>query len=134
MEEAFDVQPWGTNEMIKWRNEELHDLSVEMESIADTMSTLASMVLEQGENLAVAADEVNRTEIYIQEATTSLQNSSRWQGRMRGMMLNGAVVLAATGLGCVGFLAGPIVGTISLTTGVVAAIAFVGARKVINRS
>lgn len=126
---AHDSLKWRTLEMIQWRNEEIQELSTDMSFIADTMDTLASMVHDQGMEIEVAVREVEKADVLIHDATHALERASHWQDRLRGFVVNGSVVLGAAGLGCAGFIAGPIVGTISLTAGLVAAIAFVGVRK-----
>lgn len=134
MDDSFDLRSkWRNEKMIKWRNEEILELSTEMDCISDTMATLASLVREQGESLDVAVREVEKAEVCVEEATSALRESARWQDRFRSTVANGAVVVLGTGLGCAGFLVGPVVGTITLAAGVAAAIAFVGVRKVINR-
>lgn len=119
-------------DVMRWRNEEMSMLEADIECVAQAMATLSTLVHDQGETLALAETEIETTVVNVQEATGSLERASTWQDRWRSIAVDTTLLIVGAGLGCVGFLGGPVVGALALTAGLTTSVAIVGARKVIK--
>lgn len=124
-----DLRNWRNQEMISWRNQEIREIDEDIEMISTSMATLSTMVAEQGEKINVCETQVSESSVHVQEAVDHVERASDWQERARSVLFDAAVVIGGTGLGCAGFLGGPLVGTVSFVTCVGAGVALVAARK-----
>ena len=110
------------------RNTEIRQIERDVSMIAEIMTDMATLVHVQGEELDVAADQVENATVNVSEAVRHLENSSELQSRFRkwvigagvisvGVMVTGGLLAVASlpiGLATMGI--GALGGAITVTT------------------
>lgn len=99
------------------RNAEIKKLSKEVEDLSEIMTDLSLMIYDQGESIDHVVNNVENTEIIINEAVESLEKTENYVNTNRKIYRNIVIVTSGLGLGALGFLGGPIIGAISILSG-----------------
>ena len=110
-------------------NSELQSLECELSQVGEIMQTLSAMVQEQGEQLAKATTHLDETEIYINEGIQSLAYAKEVTSELRGKLVDGITLGLTTLGGATGFLAGPLVGGLTLVSGITLGVSIIAARR-----
>ena len=111
------------------RNIEIQSLESELTQVEEIMQSLSSIVQGQGESLALADQHIEESTVHINEGVTSLAQAGRLTSEIRGKLIDG-VTLGVTILGgAVGFIAGPVVGSLTLTGGITLGASLVAIRR-----
>jgi hypothetical protein len=99
------------------RNAEIKKLSRDMEDISEIMTDLSLMISDQRESVEHVVNNVQNTEIIINEAVESLEKTENYVNTNRKIYRNIVIVTSGLGLGALGFLGGPVIGAISILSG-----------------
>ena len=119
--------------IVEERNVEISALEQDLSYVSEIMTSLASLISEQGEK--IPTDQIETTCENVCKATENLASAASWKQKLRGTLLDVATVSGGTVLGTLGFLGGPIVGTVTLVGGITAGISIVALRRrIVTRS
>lgn len=96
--------------IISERNQSIHEISQEVEELTNTWNLISKLIYDQGENLNVAENHVEMTEINTNEAVNNLKKAG---DHMRDRLIVArdiSIVIGGGVIGLPGFLLGPFVG------------------------
>lgn len=118
--------------IVRERNQEIQVIAQETSMLAEIMANLASMIESQGTHLDSAAAQVEQSARTADETADILARADSWQESARGAIVDISTVAIGTGLGTLGFLAGPWVGLPTMVGGMVTATSIVAVRRKIK--
>jgi hypothetical protein len=119
------------NFTIHERNKEIKKIEEDMEALAEIQRDLALLVHIQGESIDIAAENVEKTEITVNEATQHIQKASETQKKTNRLFVGGLLTSAgvAVGGGLVA-IASPIAGALIAGAGIVSGVIIVVSKVV----
>jgi syntaxin 1B/2/3 len=104
-------------DIISERNEEIKKIEQDVQMIHEIMNDLALMIYEQGEDIETIEQVIENSAINVKEGTKLLEKAENYMEKSRRMIRDIAILVSGTGLGALGFLGGPLIGGITLGTG-----------------
>ena len=104
-------------EIIRERNEEVRQIEKEVTEIAEIMTDLSLMIGEQGEGIQLTVEHVEHAKEEVEESVIHLEESVKYTDKRKQLIKNAVLIFTGLSLGALGFIAGPIVGAITLVTG-----------------
>lgn len=109
------------DQIINERNRELALLTEEIESLHEITRTLSGMIYEQKEGIEMASDQIETSEILVNEATQSIEHAAKLAsiGNLKSFLLKGTLVSTGiAGIGVGTLFLNPIAGIIIGTMGI----------------
>ena len=104
-------------EIIRERNQEVSQIEKEMTEISEIMTDLSLMIGEQGEGIQLSAENIDHAKEEVEESVIHLEESVKYTDKRKQLIKNAVLIFTGLSLGVLGFIAGPIVGAITLVTG-----------------
>jgi len=103
--------------IIEERNQEIRQLEKDLEDLSQIHFDLSLLINSQGEKLDYISEEIEVIEKNVEEGTKSLEkvetgNKNIWR--------NVGIVAGSLTAGALGFIGGPIIGSITLLSGAIA--------------
>lgn len=108
-------------QIIDERNHELKLLSEDIESLHEITRTLSGMIAEQKEGIDVASEQIETSEILVNEASQSIEQAAKLSsiGNLKSFLLKGTLVSTGiAGIGVGTLFLNPIAGIIIGTMGI----------------
>lgn len=103
--------------IIKERNREIQKVEAEVEMIHEIMNDLALMIYEQGEQIETIEQVIENSAINVKEGTKLLEKAEDYMEKSRRIVRDIVILASGTGLGALGFIGGPLIGAITLGSG-----------------
>jgi t-SNARE complex subunit (syntaxin) len=104
-------------EIARERNEEVGKIESEISEITAIMLDLASMVEYQGEELQISTANVQDAKENVEESVIHLEESVKYTDKRKQIIKNAVLLFTGLSLGALGFIAGPVIGAITVITG-----------------
>ena len=104
-------------EIIRERNEEVRQIEKEVTEISEIMTDLSLMIGEQGEGIQLSVEHVEHAKEEVEGSVIHLEESVKYTDKRKQLIKNAVLIFTGLSLGALGFIAGPIVGAITLVTG-----------------
>lgn len=108
-------------QIVEERNRDLALLADELDSLHEITRTLSGMVAQQKEGIDMASDQIETSEILVNEATQSIAEAAKLSsiGNLKAFLLKGTLVSTGiAGIGVGAMFLNPIAGIIIGTMGV----------------
>lgn len=100
------------------RNKEIKNVEQDVGILSELFHTIQHMVWEQGVDLNVAYENVERAEINTTEAKDSLENAAKYQTKNTRNIRDTSIVVTGLAIGGVGWIGGPWIGIPTTAVGV----------------
>ena len=104
-------------EIIREINNEVKSIEKEMIDISEIMLDLSSLIQNQGEEIQINVSNIENSKKEIEESVEHLEKSEVYNDKRKHLIKNAVLIITGISLGALGFIAGPIVGVITLATG-----------------
>jgi t-SNARE complex subunit (syntaxin) len=104
-------------EIARESNEEVGKIESEISEITAIMLDLASMVEYQGEELQISTANVQDAKENVEESVIHLEESVKYTDKRKQIIKNAVLLFTGLSLGALGFIAGPVIGAITVITG-----------------
>ena len=117
--------------LVKERNRQIKELEVEFDDLEEISRSLHKMIHDQGEFLSEIDKTLDNIVKDVDNAAENLENALKLK-QPPSILKNIMIVAGTSGLGVLGFLAGPIVGIVTTVSGVVTGIGVVTVKKKLN--
>ena len=104
-------------EIIKEINMEVRSIEKEMTEISEIMTDLSLMIGQQGEDIQLSVENVEHAKEEVEESVNHLEESVKYTDKRKHLIKNAVLIFTGISLGALGFIAGPIIGAITLVTG-----------------
>lgn len=104
--------------IIKERNTEIKAIAHDVSIISEIFHTIQNMVLDQGLDLNVAYEHVERAEINTTEAKESLEKAEQYHAHSTRNIRDTSIVVTGLAIGGVGWIGGPWIGIPTTAVGV----------------
>ena len=104
-------------EIIRERSEEVKFIKMEMTEISEIMTDLSLMIGQQGEEIQLSVENIEHVKVEVEESVNHLEESVKYSDKRKQLIKNTVLIFTGISLGALGFIAGPIVGAITLITG-----------------
>lgn len=96
--------------IITERNQSIHEISRDMEDLADSWKLVSKLINEQGESLNMCSTNVDHTVVNTTVGLTSLEKAAEYAKNKFIIARDIGIVVGGGLLGAGGFLLGPVVG------------------------
>ena len=104
-------------EIIRERSEEIKLIEMEMTEISEIMTDLSLMIGQQGEEIQLSVENIEYAKEEVEESVNHLEESVKYVDKRKQLIKNAVLIFTGISLGALGFIAGPIIGAITLVTG-----------------
>ena len=104
-------------EIIRERSEEVRLIEKDMTEISEIMTDLSLMIGQQGEEIQLSMENIEHAKEEVEESVNHLEESVKYTDKRKQLIKNAVLIFTGISLGALGFIAGPIVGAITLITG-----------------
>lgn len=104
--------------ILQERNTEIKKIAHDISIISEIFHTIQNMVLDQGLDLNVAYDHVERAEINTTEAKESLEKAEQYHTHSTRNIRDTSIVVTGLAIGGVGWIGGPWIGIPTTAVGV----------------
>lgn len=102
--------------IIEEKNAEIRSLSEDLSNLSEIYQDLSLMIFDQGEEINIVEKKIEIIEEKISEGTESLNKA---QNGYKNFLRDGSIIIGTVSLGALGFIGGPIIGIVTLFSGVV---------------
>ena len=106
--------------IIKEKNLEIKSLEEDLNIISQIFQDLSEMVEIQGEKIDYSEKNIENTEKNVEVSVNSLENSLNYSIKYKNFLRDIGIIGGGLSLNSLGFLLGPVVGSITLITGATA--------------
>ena len=104
-------------EIIRERSEEVRFIEKEMMEISEIMTDLSLMIGQQREEIQLSVENIEHAKEEVEESVNHLEESVKYTDKRKQLIKNAVLIFTGISLGALGFIAGPIIGAITLVTG-----------------
>ncbi len=98
------------------RNESITCLTREVSDVSETMIIINSLLSDQGEFIEVTLNTTNIIDNYVETSVANLRDAEQYHSKNIKLVRDILVLTGGIVLGGLGFIGGPIVGVVTLTT------------------
>ena len=105
------------DEIIREINMEVREIEKEISEISEIMTDLSLMIGEQAEGIQINVEHVEHAKEEVEESVNNLEESVKYTDKRKQLIKNAVLIFTGISLGALGFIAGPIIGAITLVTG-----------------
>ena len=99
-------------------NREILKIESDMVELSEMMSYLSKVVKTDGKKLDKCRDKIEISEIDVTQGEEELEEANTWVKKTRALFRDIGIISSGVIIGAVGLAAGPLVGTITIITGV----------------
>jgi len=103
--------------LVEERNNEIRQIEKDVIDISEIMNDLALFVYDQGESIESVMNNIKNSEIATNEAVESLEKTVIYVNKRRNILRNMGIIVGGATVGAFGFIAGPIIGAVTLISG-----------------
>jgi hypothetical protein len=118
--------------IIEENNSAIKSLSEDLINISEIFQDLSCMLNLQGENIDLVKDKIEKIENDVSVGVESLEKTENYVIKFNQIMRNAGIIIGGLSLGSLGFLGGPIIGAVTLVSGVAASSGIVFVTRKIN--
>ena len=104
-------------EIIRQNNVEIRQIEKEMLEISEIMIDLSLMIGQHGEEIQLSVENIEHAKEEVEESVNHLEESVKYTDKRKQLIKNAVLIFTGISLGALGFIAGPIIGAITLVTG-----------------